>query len=100
MGSKIIQREIVKGFLVGLVASLFGLIFAIQLFGTSDDYILVVKQAVKDGFLGKLMSIGALLNLGAFFIFLKKKQDYRARGVLIATVLVFIITMVFKYFNE
>lgn len=95
-----IKKEVFKGFLVGIIATIFGLVFAIQIFGSSDDYSLVVKEAIKEGFLGKMMSIGALLNLGAFFIFLKKKQDYRARGVLIATVLVFILTMVVKNFSE
>ena len=95
-----VKSEVFKGFLVGLVATIFGLVFAIHIFGSSDDYTLVVKEAIKEGFLGKLMSIGALLNLGAFFIFLKKKQDLRARGVLIATVLVFLFTLLIKNFNE
>ncbi|MEM1002646.1 MAG: hypothetical protein AAGH46_08355 [Bacteroidota bacterium] len=95
-----IKKEVLKGFIVGIIATIFGLVFAIQIFGSSDDYSLVVKETIKEGFLGKLMSIGALLNLGAFFIFLKKKQDYRARGVLIATVLVFIFTMIVKNFSE
>lgn len=95
-----IKKEVFKGFLVGLIATVFGLVFAIQIFGSSDDYTQVVKQAINEGFLGKLMSIGALLNLGAFFVFLKKKQDYRARGVLIATVFVLIFTLVIKNFSE
>jgi hypothetical protein len=100
MGSELIRKEVLKGFFVGLIATVFGLIFAIQIFGTSDDYGQVVKQAISEGFLGKLMSIGALLNLGAFFIFLKKKQDYRARGVLIATVFVLIFTLIVKNFSD
>jgi len=99
MASQIIRKEVFKGFLVGLIATVFGLVFAIQIFGSSDDYTAVVIQALEEGFLGKLMSIGALLNLGAFFIFLKKKQDYRARGVLIATLLVFVLTMVIKNYS-
>jgi hypothetical protein len=73
---------------------------AIRIFGTSDYFGTLVKQARSEGFLGKLMSIGALLNLGAFFIFLKKKQDYRARGVLIATVFVLIFTLIVKNFSD
>jgi hypothetical protein len=45
------------------------------------------------------MSIGALLNLGAFFLFLKKNKDDSAKGVLIATILVFIATMIIKLMN-
>ena len=93
------KKDILIGFIVGLIATLFGLVFAIQIFGKSDDWGVVLQQAVYQGFLTKLMSIGALLNLGAFFIFLKKKQDERAKGVLIATILVLISTMIIKYMN-
>ncbi len=93
------KKEILIGFSVGLIATLFGLIFAIQIFGKSDNWGEVIKSAISEGFLTKLMSIGALLNLGAFFLFLKKNQDNRAKGVLIATILVFIATMVIKLIN-
>ena len=93
------NKDILIGFIVGIIAALFGLIFAIQIFGKSDDWGDVMKQAISQGFLTKLMSIGALLNLGAFFVFLKKNQDQRAKGVLIATILVLISTMLIKYFN-
>ena len=93
------KKEILIGFFVGIIAASFGLIIAIQIFGKSDDWGEVIRQAINQGFLTKLMSIGALLNLGAFFLFLKKNQDNRAKGVLIATLLVFIATMVIKFFN-
>lgn len=91
-----IKKEIIKGMLVGLIASVFGLIFAMEYFGKSDEYTVVLQQAISEGFLGKLISIGALLNLGAFFIFIKKKQDYRARGVLIVTIIIMLITFAIK----
>jgi formate-dependent nitrite reductase membrane component NrfD len=93
------KKDILIGFGVGLIATVFGLVFAIQIFGKSDDWGIVVEQAIKEGFLTKLMSIGALLNLGAFFLFLKKNKDQRAKGVLIATVLVLIATMLIKLMN-
>ncbi len=93
------KKDILIGFGVGLIATVFGLVFAIQIFGTSDDYGIVIEQAITEGFLTKLMSIGALLNLGAFFLFIKKNQDQRAKGVLIATVLVLISTLVIKLMN-
>ncbi|WP_296313678.1 hypothetical protein [Winogradskyella sp. UBA3174] len=93
------KKEILIGFGVGLIATLFGLVFAIQIFGKSDDWGVVIKQAIEEDFLTKLMSIGALLNLSAFFLFLKKNQDHRAKGVLIATILVLISTMIIKFMN-
>lgn len=91
-----INKNVIIGFLVGVIATIFGLIFAIQLFGQSDDWGLVIEQSVKQGFFTKLMSIGALLNLGAFFIFIRKRQDDRAKGVLIATLLVLALTLIIK----
>ncbi len=93
------KKDILIGFFVGITAALFGLIFAIQIFGKSDDWEIVLKQAISQGFLTKLMSIGALLNLGAFFLFIKRNEDQRAKGVLIATILVLISTMIIKFMN-
>ncbi|EDP71421.1 hypothetical protein FBALC1_03017 [Flavobacteriales bacterium ALC-1] len=93
------KKDILIGFIVGLIAAAIGLILAIQIFGKSDDWGAVIRQAISEGFLTKLMSIGALLNLGAFFLFLKKNKDNSAKGVLIATILILISTMVIKYMN-
>lgn len=93
------NKDLLIGFCVGLIATAFGLVFAIQLFGKSEDWGIVIRQAMDEGFLTKLMSIGALLNLGAFFLFLKKNKDQSAKGVLIATILVLISTMIIKFMN-
>ena len=91
------NKNIFIGVIVGLIANIFGLIFAIQIFGSSDDYTKVIKDAIANDFFGKLVAIGALLNLGAFFVFIKKRQDHRAMGVLIITVIVMLITFGFKF---
>ena len=90
-----IKKEVGIGFLVGLIANAIGIFLAIQLFGNGEDIETTIKQAIANGFFGKLLSIGAILNLITFFIFLKKKQDYRARGVLLATILVAIVSFIF-----
>jgi hypothetical protein len=92
-----INKDVLIGFVVGVIATLFGLVFAIQIFGRSDDWALVVEQSIRQGFFTKLMSIGALLNLGAFFIFIRKRQDNRAKGVLIATLMVLALTLIIKF---
>lgn len=91
-----IKKDIIIGMLVGLIANSIGLIIVSTLLGQGDDFITVIKAASKEGFLGKLISLGAVLNLIAFFIFIKKKQDYRARGVILITLFVAIFTFVFK----
>ncbi|MFD1614690.1 hypothetical protein [Gelatiniphilus marinus] len=92
------KKEIFIGMLVGCAANIIGLILAATLLGGGDDFTTVIKSAALEGFLGKLISLGAILNLGAFFIFIKKKQDYRARGVLLITVCIAVFTFVFKLF--
>ena len=90
------KKEILIGFVVGIIASIFGFIFAIQIFGHSDDWGDVIEKSISGGFLAKLISLGALLNLGTFFLFLKKNKDDRAKGVLISIVVVLIATMIIK----
>lgn len=91
-----IKKNIFIGMLVGLIANAIGLIIVSTLLGQGDDFITVIKNAAREDFLGKLISLGAILNLIVFFIFIKKKQDYRARGVLLMTILVAVFTFIFK----
>jgi len=93
-----VKKEIIIGLFVGLIANSIGLFLAATILGNGDDFMTVLKAAAAEGFLGKLISLGAILNLAAFFIFIKKKQDYRARGVLLITVFVAVFTFVFKLF--
>ncbi|WP_223551112.1 MULTISPECIES: hypothetical protein [Aestuariivivens] len=92
------KKDIFIGIFVGLVANAIGLFFTATLLGQGDDFIKVIQAAANEGFLGKLISLAAILNLIAFFVFIKKKQDYRARGVLLITVFIAVFTFVFKLF--
>tara|TARA_R110002050_G_scaffold24064_2_gene64104 strand:+ start:21270 stop:21551 length:282 start_codon:yes stop_codon:yes gene_type:complete len=92
------KKEIFIGLFVGLIANAIGLYIAATLLGQGDDFTTVIKAAASEGFLGKLISLGAVLNLVTFFIFIKKKQDYRARGVLLITVFIALFTFIFKLF--
>jgi len=92
------KKDVFIGIFVGLIANAMGLFFAANLLGQGDDFMNVIKAAANEGFLGKLISLGAILNLVAFFVFIRKKQDYRARGVLLITVFIAVFTFVFKLF--
>ncbi len=93
------KKEILKGMFVGLMANSIGLLLAATLLGQGDDFTTVIKAAYNEGFLGKLISLGAILNLITFFIFIRKRQDYRARGVLLITICIAICTFIFKLFS-
>lgn len=92
-----VRKEVLIGIIIGLIASIIGLFLATLFLGNGDDFITVMKTASTEGFLGKLISLGAVLNLMAFFVFIKKKQDYRAQGVLLVTILVAVFTFIINF---
>jgi hypothetical protein len=92
-----IKKEVLTGFVVGLIANVIGLIITIFIFGNGDGIETTIRQSISQGFFSKLVSIGAILNLIAFFLFIKLKRDYRARGVILATVLVAIVTFLVNF---
>lgn len=94
---KNIKTEIAIGFLIGLIANLSGIYLYIFFFSKHELEETIIG-AIENDFMGSLIALGAILNLFAFFILLKKKQIYRARGVVIATVLAGVAILVLKFF--
>ena len=90
------KKEIIIGILTGIAANTLGVILYILAF--SDKGIdATLQQSMSEGYFGKIVTLGAVLNLVAFFIFIKKKQDYRARGVLLATLFIGVSVLVHKF---
>jgi len=92
-----IKKEVLIGFSIGLIANLTGSYLYIYFF---SDYGLeeTVKNALLQDVFGNIIALGAILNLFAFFIFLKKNKFYRARGVILATVVAAIIVLITKFY--
>ncbi|KAB7528203.1 hypothetical protein F8C76_10035 [Flagellimonas olearia] len=89
------KKEIIIGFAVGIIANTFGTLLYILLFsdiGIVDTF----NAAVEQGHIGSLLALGAILNLIAFFGFLRIKRDLRARGVMIATLLTALVILAYK----
>lgn len=90
-----IKKEILIGFLTGIAANLIGMLLYILIF--SDLSISeTLKESVKGDFIGTLITAGAILNFLPFFVFLKKEKTYRARGVLMASILAALIIAIIK----
>jgi hypothetical protein len=93
-----IKKEILIGFLVGLIATTFGCFVFIEFFSMFDFYKSI--ELMREGDLeGKILVLGALANFFVFFTFLKKKQIYRARGVLMETFVVAFLVMFLTFFK-
>ena len=89
------KKEILIGFVVGIIVNCLGTLLYIILFsdmGVKET----IDAAILQGHLGSLLALGAILNLVAFFGFLKIRRDQRARGVLIATLLTAFVVLYFK----
>ena len=82
------------GIAIKLPANTVGLILAILFLHEDPSIIEIIAKSFEEGFLSKLISLGAIMNLLVFFVYIKKKQDYRARGVLMATIVIAIITLI------
>lgn len=91
------KKEVIIGFVVGIIANTFGTLLYILLF--SDMSISeTLKVAIEQGHIGSILALGAILNLVAFFGFLRIKRDYRARGVMIATIFTALVILYYKLF--
>jgi len=88
------KKEVLKGVLSALLSSLSGLVLAILFLSENDSIIDSLRNSYYENFLGKLISLGAILNVLVFFVFIKKNQDQRAKGVLLFTIFLAIFTLI------
>ncbi|WP_027393906.1 hypothetical protein [Aquimarina latercula] len=91
-----IKKEILFGFVTGILANAIGIILYILLFSELSIKE-TLKAAQQNNFLGNLIALGAILNLIIFFLFLKQNKPYRARGVLLATLIAAVSIAISKF---
>ena len=95
-----IGKEILIGLLLGLISNVAGsylyIYFLSKVKKLSVDS--TIEITLEQGMLGNIIALGALLNFLVFFVFLKKKQYYRARGVVMATLIAAIIVLISKFY--
>lgn len=90
-------KDLLAGAGIGLACNLLGLYLCTIYFGKGAGFVNTIKNAITNDFLGKLISMGALLSLGAFFYFIKNRKDQHAKGILLITVATAITTFLIKY---
>ena len=84
--------DLLYGFALGLILAILGVYLFIILF-TEFEFIHGIQIMQASNSVGKLITIGAILNLGMFFILLKFSKELIARGVLFATIVLAIFTI-------
>lgn len=94
------KKDIIIGFLIGIASSIVGALLYSVLSGMSKGISFqdTINQAFQNNLVSKLFSLGSILNLIVFFLFLRSHKDNKAKGVLIATLLIAFISIVNKLF--
>lgn len=86
------KRDILIGFAIGIVACILG-IFLFLSFFTDFDFMIGIQTMKSEGKLGKLITLGAILDLVAFGVLLKMNKELMARGVVLAVICIAILTI-------
>lgn len=94
-----VKKEIFLGFIIAFLSTLCGVYIFIE-FLSKDSFSETLAIISKNNLYAKILVGGALLNLLVFFIFLKKKQVYRARGVLLQTFLIAFLILLLTLINK
>jgi hypothetical protein len=79
LGNGMNKTALLKGFLLGIMASALGFYFYNLVF--PYNFITGIQIMKSQGLLGKLITLGSILDLLVFAILLKLNKDGIARGV-------------------
>jgi mannose/fructose/N-acetylgalactosamine-specific phosphotransferase system component IID len=80
------------GIFISFIGALVGSVLFIFIF-TDFDYWDGVQKLKQQGSLGKLISLGAVINIIFFFILLKFRKELTARGIVLGTIFLAILTI-------
>ncbi|MBW3518996.1 hypothetical protein [Flavobacterium sp. NKUCC04_CG] len=82
---------IALGFLLGVLVTFIGSAIFVY-FSLRINPLTQFKLLLYSGSLGKILVIGSVLNLILFWYFIKKNQDLKAGGTILAAVILTILT--------
>ena len=86
------KTDILFGFVIGFITSLLGCFLFIRLF-TDYTFVAGIELVQADGKLGKIITLGTVLDLIVFWALLKSDKEFMARGVILAVIVLTIITL-------
>jgi len=86
------KLDLLIGFVIGILASILGMFLYIT-FVIHTDFMAGIQLMKSQGHLGKIVTLGSILDLVAFGILLKINKELMARGVVLAVIVLTIITL-------
>ncbi|MBS1585332.1 MAG: hypothetical protein JSS82_07250 [Bacteroidetes bacterium] len=88
----------VLGLVIGLLAPVVGFVIMYFIWGRANPFSAFCRQLMNDhDMASKVLSLALLINLIPFSLYTRKRLDYTARGVLVATVLYAVFILLIKY---
>lgn len=86
------KTDLLFGFTIGIITSLLGCFLFILIF-TKYSFIVGIELLRADGKLGKIITLGTVLDLVVFWILLKSHKEFMARGVVLSVIVLTLITL-------
>jgi hypothetical protein len=86
------KTDLIIGFFIGIITSMLGCFLFISIF-TSFSFIEGMQILHCEGKLGKIITLGTVLDLLVFWTLLKYYKEFIARGVILAVVALTIFTL-------
>ena len=86
------KTDLLIGFIIGIIASFIGMFLYITLV-MHIDFLAGIQSLKREGQLGKIVTLGSIMDLIAFGILLKMNKELMARGVVLAVIALTIVTL-------
>ncbi|MFV5687075.1 hypothetical protein ACM55M_00425 [Flavobacterium sp. ZT3R25] len=84
--------DLLTGFVIGILASILGSYLFITFF-TEFNFVNGMYIMQSEGKLGKIITLGSILDLVAFGILLKLNKELMARGVILAVIIMTLLSL-------
>tara|TARA_Y100000746_G_C15214237_1_gene330688 strand:- start:109 stop:390 length:282 start_codon:yes stop_codon:yes gene_type:complete len=91
------NKEVVKGFFVGLIAPVAAFVVYVAFCTDDSDPLAMYKQIVVIGKLSHVISLSLLINLLVFFMNIRTNREDSARGILFATIFYGFTIVIIKF---
>lgn len=91
------KKHILIGFILSFLVTIAGSYLYLE-YGLQNGFEKNWELMLETKNQGTVLSLGAIPNLLLFFVFLKRKEDFKARGVLIGVILVALLVLGLKFF--
>lgn len=90
-------KNIIIGFVLSILATIAGIYVYLELI--SQVSVEKTWQSIlQNGMLSTVIALGSIPNLLLFFVFIKRKEEYKARGVMLGVIVAALAVFWFRFF--